>query len=61
MDKLNKIILKLYCKVRYPEMGATAVEYSIMVSLIAAVIITAVFTLGNKVVGLFEAANQNYP
>lgn len=35
------------------ENGATAVEYGIMVSLIAAVIFTVVETLGGKVVGLF--------
>jgi pilus assembly protein Flp/PilA len=35
------------------ERGATAVEYGIMVSLIAAVIITAVTTLGGNLTGLF--------
>lgn len=61
MDKLNKTILKLYFRIIYPSRGATAVEYSIMVALIATVIITAVFTLGNKVVGLFGTVNTNYP
>lgn len=33
--------------------GATAVEYGLMVALIAVVIITAVTTLGTKLSGLF--------
>lgn len=35
------------------ERGATAVEYGIMVALIAAVIITAVTALGSNLSGLF--------
>ncbi len=61
MNRLNKIILKLYCAIIYPEEGATAVEYGIMVSLISGVIIAAVFTLGGKVLGLFESVINNYP
>lgn len=51
MEKL----LRLWCdaqnrlyEVREGERGATAVEYGIMVALIAAVIIVAVRTLGEK-------------
>jgi pilus assembly protein Flp/PilA len=33
--------------------GATAVEYGLMVALIAVAIITAVMLLGNKLTGLF--------
>ena len=36
------------------ERGATAVEYGIMVSLIAAVIITVVTTLGGNLTSLFS-------
>ncbi|MHB0976560.1 MAG: Flp family type IVb pilin [Candidatus Aquicultorales bacterium] len=36
------------------EEGATAVEYGIMVALIAAVIITIVATLGTTLVGVFN-------
>ncbi len=36
------------------ERGATAVEYAIMVGLIAAVVVTAVGALGTAVVGLFD-------
>lgn len=61
MDKLKNIALKLYFRVIYPSRGATAVEYSIMVSLIAGVVITAVFTLGQEVTGLFQSVTDNYP
>ncbi len=37
------------------ERGATAVEYGIMVALIAAVIITAVTLLGSNISGLFNS------
>lgn len=36
------------------EKGATAVEYGIMVALIAAVIITVVTTLGTELTGVFQ-------
>lgn len=36
------------------EDGATAVEYGIMVALIAAVIIGTVVTLGTKILGAFQ-------
>lgn len=39
------------------EKGATAVEYGIMVGLIAVVIIIAVTTLGTKLNGLFNSVN----
>jgi pilus assembly protein Flp/PilA len=38
---------------RRDDRGATAVEYGLMVALIAAVIITIVTTLGNNLNGLF--------
>ena len=37
------------------EEGASAVEYGIMVALIAAIIVAAVATLGKAVTGLFES------
>ncbi|MHA6524898.1 Flp family type IVb pilin [Tessaracoccus sp. G1721] len=37
------------------ERGATAVEYAIMASLIAAVIVTAVTVLGTQVTALFQS------
>lgn len=39
------------------EKGATAVEYGIMVGLIAVVIIVAVSALGVKLDGLFDSVN----
>lgn len=36
--------------------GATAVEYTIMISLVALVIIFAVTTLGGRLTGLFSTA-----
>ena len=41
---------------RHNEAGATAVEYALMSSLIALVIIGAVTAFGQSVLGLFEAA-----
>ena len=40
---------------RNDEKGATAVEYGLMVALIAVVIIIAVLTLGNKLSDLFNS------
>ena len=39
------------------ERGATAVEYGLLVALIAAVIVGVVFTLGGKVKGGFDTVN----
>ena len=41
-------------RLRNSEKGATAVEYGIMVALIAVVIIVAVSLLGNNLTGLFN-------
>ena len=54
MKNLSELFLKWYLAIKYSEKGATAVEYAIMVSLIAAVIIAAVTTLGQKTQDLFE-------
>ena len=43
------------------EKGATAVEYGLMVGLIAVVIIAAVVILGNKLNGLFTAIGNALP
>lgn len=43
------------------ENGATAVEYGIMVSAVAAVIIAVVFVLGTKVDTAFETVNTVLP
>ena len=49
----NKLI-RLYYSISFFEKGATAVEYAIMASLIAAVIVLAVTALGQKTLDLFE-------
>ena len=41
-------------RVRKDDEGATAVEYGLMVALIAAVIVGTVFTLGHKVDDAFQ-------
>jgi pilus assembly protein Flp/PilA len=43
------------------ERGATAVEYGLMVGLIAVVIIGAVIVLGNKLNGLFTSIGGSLP
>ena len=45
--------------VRNSEEGATAVEYGLMVALIAVVIIVAVLTLGNKLSSLFTDVSSD--
>ena len=49
-DSLRTLIKKLHLA----EAGATAVEYGLMVALIAAVIITAVTALGNNTNACFD-------
>jgi pilus assembly protein Flp/PilA len=41
--------------------GATAVEYGLMVALIAVVIIVAVSALGTQLSGLFQAVTNKLP
>lgn len=54
MKKLGEKFLKWYLAVRYNEKGATAVEYAIMVALIAVVIILTVTALGNAIKAKFQ-------
>ena len=46
---------------RGPERGATAVEYALMVGLIAVVIVVAVVAFGLSVEGLFNSVIANPP
>lgn len=48
----------LMIRLRSDEKGATAVEYGIMVGLIAVVIIVAVSTLGGTLDGFFDTVNN---
>lgn len=43
------------------ESGATAVEYAILASLIAAVCVAVIFGLGEKTKGLFTTFSETYP
>ena len=45
-------------KAKMDERGASAVEYGLLVALIAAVIITAVVMLGGKLDGAFDTINE---
>ena len=49
----------LMIRLRNEEKGATAVEYGIMVALIAVVVIVAVSTLGGTLDGLFDGVNED--
>ena len=48
-------------RLRRDEKGATAVEYGLIVGLIAVVIIIAVSTLGEQLNGLFESVSEELP
>ena len=54
MKKLGEKILRLYLKLKYSEKGATAVEYGLLVALIAAVIVGVVGLLGTAIQGAFQ-------
>ena len=59
MKKFSEKMLRLYLKLRYSEKGATAVEYGLMVALIAVVIIVAVTLLGKNLALVFtDVANK---
>ena len=54
MRKLNDKLLKWYIALRYSERGATAVEYGLIVALIAAVIVAVVALLGTQITAAFQ-------
>lgn len=60
-------MLEFYCKMQAlllshrDEKGATAVEYGLMVALIAAVIVVTVTTLGTKVNTAFTTVSNAMP
>ena len=51
---MTKYIAKFQARMATAERGATAVEYGLMVALIAIVIIVAVALLGGNLSGLFN-------
>ena len=52
---------QMWLQVHRNDEGATAVEYGIMVALIAAAIITTVALLGNNLAGLFGSVDGATP
>lgn len=65
---MNALFASLYVlgadikdRLRKEDRGATAVEYGLLVGLIAVVIIVAVIALGGKLNGLFESVENQLP
>jgi len=54
----TKMIARLQALWATREQGATAVEYGLLVALIAAVIVVVVATLGNKINASFSKVNS---
>ena len=54
MRKLSDKLFKWYIALRYSERGATAVEYGLIVALIAAVIVAVVAFLGTEIRDAFQ-------
>jgi len=64
MDTMLNTYVKLttaFAAMREEERGATAVEYGLIVALIAAIIIGVVATLGTKVNNNFRRVANNIP
>ncbi len=58
-SKITKLFVDASIRLRREDTGATAVEYGLIVGLIAAVIIVAVTLLGNNILGMFNTINTN--
>ena len=56
---MNYLVSKVQAILATREQGATAVEYGLMVALIAVVIIVAVTALGSKLSGLFTSITSS--
>ena len=54
VKEVKDLLTKWYVALRYGERGATAVEYGILVALIAAVIIGTVVILGGQIKAAFQ-------
>ena len=61
MNKLSEKFLRLFLKIKYGIEGASAVEYGILVALIAVVIIVAVGLIGTKLAGVFNHVATTLP
>jgi pilus assembly protein Flp/PilA len=65
---MSDLLLRTWCasvirwhEIKEGERGATAVEYGIMIALIAAVIIVLVKVVGQKTSNAFSTVNQEMP
>jgi len=58
MNRVRDKLLKWYIAIKEQERGATAVEYGLIVALIAAVIIIAVTLLGTNIKEIFNAVAE---
>jgi pilus assembly protein Flp/PilA len=58
---MNKLMAKAQAVWATREQGATAVEYGLMVALIAVVIVGAVSLLGGRIKGLFDSMTFTAP
>ena len=56
---MNYLVSRIQAVWATREQGATAVEYGLMVALIAVVIIVAVTALGSKLSGLFTSITSS--
>jgi pilus assembly protein Flp/PilA len=56
---MNYLVAKLQALWATRDEGATAVEYGLMVALIAVVIVVAVTALGSKLSGLFTSVTNS--
>jgi pilus assembly protein Flp/PilA len=62
MNRVLDFFLRLTYDLKHrDETGATAVEYGLLVGLIAVVIIVAVAALGTKLTGLFDTVTSALP
>ncbi len=57
----SKMVAKVQALWATREQGATAVEYGMLVALIAAVIVAVVATLGSKILTAFTTVNAKLP
>jgi pilus assembly protein Flp/PilA len=58
-SKITKLFIDANIRLRREDTGATAVEYGLIVGLIAAIIIVAVTLLGNNILDMFNKINTN--
>lgn len=61
VEEIVHRLRRIWFLLRHPERGATAVEYSIIVAFIAAVVFAVIVLLGLDVLGLFQQYVDNYP